>query len=275
MRYVQLDERIVRVGIEVRGRLNWYEGLDIKASGTKFANANQNECQIQIGNLSKGMRDFILTETSPFNLNRTPKSVIVEAGRKSYGTFQIFKGDIASSVPSQPPDISVTLKCLTANFKKGEVVAKNQAGTVKLDRLAKNVADDLGLILEYQAKDKDIANYNYTGGALKQVDKLGELGRVNAYVDDGKLIVKDYNVPLTGRVTVLNLDTGMIGIPEITEQGIKVKFLMDNQTTLGGVLRVTSLIYPAVNGDYSIYKLNFDVASRDAPFYWTAEAKRI
>lgn len=272
---MQLDQRIVRVGIEVRGRINFYDGLDIKASGTKFANANQNECQIQISNLSKPVRDFILTETSPFNLNRTPKSVIVEAGRRSYGTFQIFRGDISSSVPSQPPDISITLKCLTGNFKKGEVVAKNQAGAVKLSRLSQTVADDLGLILEYQAKEKDIANYNYTGGALKQVDRLGELGRVNAYVDDGKLIVKDYNVPLTGRVTVLNLDTGMIGIPEITEQGIKVKFLMDNQTTLGGVLRVTSLIYPAVNGDYSIYKLSFDITTRDTAYYWTAEAKRI
>jgi len=272
---MQLDPRIVRVGIEVNGRLNWYEGLDIKASGTKFANANQNECQISIGNLSKDVRDSILTETSPFNRNKTPKSVIVEAGRRSYGTFQIFRGDIISSVPTQPPDISVNLKCLTGNFSKGDVLARNQAGSVSIKKLSQTVADDLGLILEYQAKDKNISNYSYTGGALKQVDKLGELGRVNAYVDDGKLIVKDYNVPLSGRVTVLNLDTGMIGIPEITEQGVKVKFLMDNQTTLGGMLRITSLIYPAINGDYSIYKLNFDITSRETNFYWIAEAKRI
>jgi hypothetical protein len=272
---MQLDPRIVRVGIEVNGRLNWYEGLDIKASGTKFANANQNECQITIGNLSKNVRDLILTETSPFNQNRTPKSVIVEAGRRSYGTFQIFRGDITSSVPTQPPDISVTLKCLTGNFSKGNVIARNQSGSVRLQRLSQTVADDLGLILDYQASEKNISNYSYTGGALKQVDRLGELGRVNAYVDDGKLIVKDYNVPLAGRMTILNLDTGMIGIPEITEQGIKVKFLMDNQTTLGGLLRVTSVIYPAINGDYSIYKLNFDIASRDTAFYWTAECKRL
>lgn len=271
----ELDPRVVRVGIEVNGQLKIYEGLNIKASGTKFTNANQNECQIQISNLDKETRDFILTETSPFNRNRTPKRVILEVGRRSYGPQQLFIGDIASSVPSQPPDITITLKCLTGNFKKGDVIARNQPGQASLRRISEQVANDLQLKLDYQASDKNIANYAYTGGALKQVDRIGELGQVNAYVDDDKLVVKDYNVPLTGRVTVLNLDTGMIGIPEITEQGIKVKYLLDANTTLGGTLRITSVIYPAVNGDYAIYKLSFDVASRDTPFYWVAEAKRL
>ncbi len=66
----------------------------------------------------------------------------------------------------------------------------------------------------------------------------------------------------------------MIGIPEFTEQGIKVKMLLDNQTKLGGGLRITSSIYPAVNGDYVIYKLGFDIATRDTPFYYIAEAAR-
>jgi hypothetical protein len=271
----ELDPRIVRVGIEVNGIVKFYEGLNVKASGSKFTNANQNECQIQISNLDKQTRDFILTETSPFNQNRSPKRVIVEAGRLSYGTQQIFIGDISSSSPSQPPDITITLKCLTGNFKKGDVIARNQPGQARLKVVSEQVAKDLELALSFQAKDKNISNYVYTGGALKQVEKLGELGRVNAYVDDNRLVVKDYNVPLSNRVTILNLDTGMIGIPEITEQGVKVKYLLDANTTLGGTLRISSIIYPAVNGDYCIYKLNFEIASRDTPFYWIAEAKRL
>jgi len=81
------------------------------------------------------------------------------------------------------------------------------------------------------------------------------------------------NLPLANFITIVNLETGMVGIPETTEQGIKIKFLMDGQTKLGGLLRVTSQIYPALNGEYVIYKLGFDVATRDVPFYWIAEAK--
>jgi len=139
---------------------------------------------------------------------------------------------------------------------------------------AEAVADDLGLSLTFEAEDKRIANYNFSGGALKQVDKLGETGRVDAYVDDSTLVVKRAGAPLSNQIRVLNIDTGLIGIPEITERGIKVKFLLDNVTVLGGALRVKSVIYPAVNGDYTIYKLGFDIATRDTPFYWIAEAQR-
>ena len=270
----EIDPRLMRISVEVNGRLKSYDGLAMTASGCKYANANQNECEVKLFNLDKATRDFILTETSPFNANRTPKRFIVEAGRVSYGLSRIFAGVISSAVPSQPPDIAVTLKALTGNDQKGNIVARNQPGQTTLKNIAQSVAKDLSLSLLFQAQDKQIANYNFTGGSLKQVDKLGEVGNVNAFVDDDSLIVKDSGRALVNTVRVLNIDTGLIGIPEITEQGIKCKFLLDNTTTLGGTLRIQSKIYPAVNGDYVIYKLGFDIASRDTQFYWIAEAKR-
>src|SRR5579871_365254 len=91
----QLDERIVELSIEVNGQINTYQTLAITANGTKFANALQNECQITITNLDKQTQDYILSETSPYNLNRTPKQVTLSAGRQSYGISQIYVGNIA------------------------------------------------------------------------------------------------------------------------------------------------------------------------------------
>jgi len=271
----KIDLRVVRVSIEVNGKLRTYEDLAITATGMKFANANQNECEIKIANLNKETRDFILTETSPFNKNRTPKIVTLEAGRVSYETTRIFAGNVVSATPSQPPDITVTLKCLTGNFQKGNLISRSQAGNSQLRQVSEQTAKDLGLALDYQAKDKTVSNYAYSGAALQQVNKIGELGAVNAYVDDGVLVVKDFNVPLSNRLRKLSLETGMIGIPEITEQGIKVKFGLDNFTVLGGALEVKSVIYPSANGTYVIYKLGFEISNRDQPFCWIAEAKRI
>lgn len=270
----ELDPRIVTIGIEINGQIKTYEGLYFTAIGTKYGNGNQNECEIKITNLNKETRDFILTETSPFNLNRTPKRVIVSAGRKSYGASVIFVGDIASAQPSQPPDITITLKCLTLNFQKGNMISRSQPGTVALSQVAGQVANDLGIGLNFQATNKMLTNYNFSGAALKQVDKLGELGNIDAFVDDNTLILKDSQVPLTNRLRVLNIDNGMVGIPEITELGVKVTFFLDNFTVLGGSLRIESRINPAVTGDYIIYKLSFNIASRDTPFYWIAETVR-
>lgn len=295
MQSVQLDPRIVKLGLEVRGQLKTYQDLAITASGTKYANSLQNECEVSITNLDKDTRDYILTETSPFNLNKTPKILTLEAGRQSYGVTQIFVGNISStakpskskksveerggevndkSSTSQPPDITVTLKCLTGDYLKGVILARNQPGLATLSQVSQQIANDLNVALNFQARDKQISNYSYSGAALKQIDRLNEMGLISAYLDDAVLIVKDLNSALVNRIKIVSSATGMIGIPEITEYGVKVKFLLDNQTTLGGLLRIQSELYPAANGDYVIYKLSFEIANRDTPFYWVAEAKR-
>lgn len=269
-----IDLRILRIGVEINGQLQMYDGLWASASGTKFANPLQNECEVRIANLSKEVREYLLTETSPFNANKTPKRIIVEAGRVSTGTFRLFEGDITECSPSQAPDITLTMKAKTGQFSKGTVIAKSHPAQTPLSRIAKDVAAALSLSLVFEAQDKNISNYSFTGASLKQVDKLSEAGNVNAYVDDKKLVVKDYNVPLKGVSHVLSEQTGLVGIPELTEQGVRVKYLLDPQSQLGGELKLESKINPSMNGDYVIYKLSFEISNRDTAFYTIAEAKR-
>ena len=120
-----LDPRIIRISIEVNGKLKIYSSpLRLTANGTKYGNALQNECVATIDNLDRETQDYLLTETSPYNLNRTPKTIIIEAGRVSYGTAVIYRGNIVSVIVGQPPDITVTLKCLTGNFIKGNIITR-------------------------------------------------------------------------------------------------------------------------------------------------------
>lgn len=270
----ELDPRIVQVSIEVNGKVATYDQIYIKAVGTKYANALQNEMQLTLTNLDKVTQDFILTETSPFNPNRTPKIVRLYAGRQSYGTTLIYSGNVTSAVVSQPPDLTVTLKCLTGNYVKGTVLSRNHPGVATLSEIAAGVAQDTQTILNFQATNKNITNYTFSGSSLDQVGLLGAMGNVNAFIDNDILVVKDGAVPITGAVRELSSSSGMVGIPEITEQGVKVKYLLDNVSRLGGGLQIRSDIYPAVNGLYIIYKLGFEIANRDTPFYYIAEAAR-
>lgn len=271
----EIDPRIVRVGIEVEGRLKMFDGLAVYASGVKYTNSIQNECEVRIANLDRATRDYILTETSPLNQRRSPKRVVVEAGRKSYGTRRIIVGDIISSAVSQPPDIWITLKALTGNFLNGEVVARQQPPVTTVQSIADQISRDLGLSLDFRADNKSVSNYSFNGGVLKQVDRLNEMGDYAAYVDDDTLVVKNTRQPLNDSIKLLNIDSGMIGVPEISVHGIKVKYMLDNVTRLGGAINVRSIINPTANGTYSIYKLGFEVSNRDTPFYYIAEGYRV
>lgn len=270
-----VDLRLVSVVIEVNGQLTRYsQPLNISATGTRYGNANQNEAEIKISNLKQQTRDFILTETSPFNPNKTPKKIYLYAGRQSTGESLIFFGNVVRAAQSQPSDITLSLKCLSENYEKGNVIANTFPYNSQLSEISQKVATDIGASLNFQATEKTIANFNFSGGALDQVRKLAEMGEIDAYVDNGVLVVKDSRIPLSNITTIVNKNTGMIGQPEITEQGIKVKFLIDGQTTVGGSLQLTSELNPAVNGTYVVYKLGFEINSREEPFYWIAEGIR-
>ena len=271
------DDRLLRVGIEIQGEIRLYEGLAITAKGSKFASVTQNETEITIANLDKETRDFLLTEGTPFNRlrNTSRPRIYIEAGRESYGYVGVFDGDITVTSVSQPPDIITTIKALTSNFQKGNIVSTTAPKMSSISSIAQTVGGQLGLTVDFQATDKNVSNYRYDGAALGQIDKINEFGGVDVYVDDDSLVVKDKGVPLTGRTRLLNMDSGLVGIPQFTEFGIKVSFLFDGDTALGSSLQVESEIYPAANGLYDIYRLGFDLANRDTPFYLHAEARKI
>lgn len=270
----EIDPRLVRVGIEIDGQIKYYEDVAIVATGTKYGGENENEAEIKISNMTKETRDYLLTELSPFNKNRKTKKVYLDVGRVSYGYTRIYVGDVIATKVSQPPDISIDLKCATADSQKGNIVARSQPGTSGIKQIAAQAAKDMGLNLVYEAADKQVSNYSFSGGAAKQVGKIGQMGGVNAYIDDDKLVVKPAGDPLQNTMRILNIDTGMIGQPEITEKGIKVTYLIDAESKLGGGLEIQSKMNPAVTGVYTIYKLSFNITNRDVPFYFIAEASR-
>ena len=252
-----------------------YDQLAISANGQKFANPNQGECTISITNLARDVRDFIATETSPFNQNRRPKKITLEAGRVSTGLSLVYTGNVFRSTIGQPPDQVTTIKCLSGQFIKERTIATSLPGTIPLSRIVQQVAADARLGLENQATDRTISNWNFTGSALKQIDKLAAVPGINAFVDNDRLIIKNRAQALTGRLRVLSPQTGLIGIPQPTDRGLRVTMLYDNQTQLGGALEIRSNRYPAFNGLYQIYKLGFSIANRETPFYLIADVTRL
>lgn len=269
-----VDQRRLRVGVEVSGQMREYEGLAITAQVNKGATDTENTAEITLTNLSRDVRNFLLTETSPFNKNRTPKRVYVDAGRVSSGLSRVFIGDVVSASPTQPPDIGLTLSAQTGHYAKGDLVARTGAAKEPLSAIARRVADDLGVRLVFEAQDKLIANWSFSGALPRQIRALGAAGAVDAFHDDAALVVKDRGAPLRNIEKLVDATSGMVGLPEATERGVRVKMLFDPEVKLGGLIRVTSELNPALNGGYTVYSLRYDLASRAAPWYVEAEASR-
>ena len=263
------DPRIVRLGIELENGVNTFEELTISAKGVRYASPQLNECEVVIYNLTAAQRNYLLTQTSPFNPNRTAKLLTLDVGRQSYGTFRLFQGNVIAGSPTQPPDIGVVLRALTGSFALGNILPQNQPAVSKLSTVAQSVASANGVSLNFYATDKNISNYSYSGATANQVDKLAQAGGVNAFIDNNSLTVTDQNQSVPGGPFSINANTGMVGVPEVDEMGVNVRVMIDPALQLGGSAVIESKLNPAANGTYqTIYKMAFEVANRDTPFWY-------
>lgn len=279
----QFDDRIVKVIFTVG---NETETIDtslgdpskpamVVANGTKFADITQNECTLQVGGLSRQLRNMLATNLTPADYTQARKSFQIWAGRVSTGMFLRYEGDVITAVPTQPPNIIMAIRSKTMQFFKQDIVAQSYAvANVPMSKIASDVATSMGLQLQFEATDRTIANYAYTGSKAQQVDKLGSLGGMDAYVDDNTLVCKNKGVSLANSSFVLSAESGMIGQVELTEWGVRVKCFLSPGVDLGGTLVLDTKQNPSLNGSYTIYKTGFQIATNDTPFYDIIEATR-
>lgn len=267
------DKRLLKVGIQAEGAVRYYEDLDITVNAVKNQNWTQNEGSVTIANLTRELREKILTENRLFNRPLGGKNkLVVEAGRESYGYTKLFVGNIRRAIVSQPPDIAVEIEAYTGGNLSLETTAINSREPQKqLSAISNDVAGELGLSLVFEAMDKAIGAFSFTGAKTWLLKKLSEAGNVTAYIDNEQLIVKDRNQPLKGNSFLVSAENGMIGVPELTEMGVSVRTMFSPAVRVGGTLQVQSKINPAANGSYIIVRVGYSLQNRGNDFYCDIE----
>ena len=114
--------------------------------------------------------------------NARVKKVYVYAGRESTGYSLIYFGGIRMVSVSQPPNIKITLQTFTGELQKVETSIRSGGELIRLSVLSQQIASGLGLNLIFEASDRNIGSYSYSGSKLKEVEKLNELININAYI---------------------------------------------------------------------------------------------
>jgi hypothetical protein len=279
------DGRLVSVTLTLLSGPITFQKLAIFARGRMFANAQAGQCELSLFNMTRDQRNQVLTQASPMNLGRVnsangqyvPVNMTLNVGRESYGTFTLFQGNVIACNVTQPPDIGILLRGMTSNYLASVLAGLNQSSVTQLSTIVKGVAASLNIAYEFTATDRQIDNYSFNGGVLNQVQKLNLIGGILAYIDpkSNTLIVHDSDKSRPGGAILVNANTGMVGIPQVTEVGVIVKVMIAPSYQLGGQIEVVSEINPAANGTYFIYKINFDLANRDTQFWYTLECRSL
>ena len=157
----------------------------------------------------------------------------------------------------------------------GGVTSRSYAGAQPVRQVAADLMADAGLAagaLDAIPASADVTNWAYTGQAT---DALGALLRSVgcAFWADGAVIqVRRQGAASRGDAPgfLISAETGMIGSPKDTDEGVEVAMLLNPAIQLGSGLRVVSV---NTNGDFVVVELTHLGDNWEGRFVTTCQAR--
>jgi len=273
----KIDSRLLTAVLTIDDKKININDLHMTCNIVRVAAIKDNKCDLKIYNLNKDTRNYILSNASelyskPNSPKKIPPSIEVYAGYLSTGLYKIFEGEITKASVGQRPDISLDIEAKTAQTARTLFVAKTYSQKINMKSILDDIAKTYNLILIFEATDRDIANYSFTGSLSQQIANLAIITNASIYIDNRNLIAQDKNIALENAVKVVNKKTGMLEVPFLNEYGVVVKTLFDGGLKLGGTLRLTSEENPTTDGDWVVKKLTYQLSNFDNDFYMQIES---
>lgn len=152
---------------------------------------------------------------------------------------ELGKGNVNSFVDILAADGDIALD---SGFAMGSKQANETTARQQIDALAADMGVEVGYVMDLPPGALSRGKVQY-GLARDILRNLGATHNARASIQKGKLQL----VPLGGfipttvaEVVVLNSKTGMVGIPEVTQDGVKTKALLNPNITVSGVVQINN-----------------------------------
>ena len=266
------NKRVCFVEIETidngEKQLKRLDGLSIKGKVSRKAGSSTSTAKVSIANLTRSDITYLSTYTTPYVKPKTKKMINIYAGYENTGWGRIFSGDILTAIPDGKPDTWLNIEAKSLYYQN-RIPLSYGVSNVTTKELGHSIAETLGLDFDWQAtSQKTIDIFNFASSKAQLIKEFNKLDNIKMFEDNGKLKVVDNIIKRPeNTIKVISKNTGMIGIPEPDQFGVKVKTLLDPSLFCGDWFNLQSEILPGLNGYYWIYTLDFTFASRETEFY--------
>jgi hypothetical protein len=284
-----LKKRILNVFLHMPGGdVILDQSLDLHVHVHKDALAPQHLCTVDITNLNKVLREQLLNQFTAWNKRMVERggakpngpnnpyiNVTVEAGYFDGSqniTAVIFVGQVVQVSPSgAPPNLAVKIECYTQQTNK----LTWTSGRPPPNATFKEYVMWAGKLMQVdniicETSMNDSRNWNQSASTHIVGDLLIDIQDayktdVAAYIDNNVLIVRDKDkiVSISGRVTVKDF----IGTPMWTAWGAEFTTLFDPRIILTCAATLESLMNPSLNREFILTSVDYELSSRDVPFY--------
>ena len=267
------DQWIRKVGVVV---FEGEEGLDLSEFHIKFeiVNADENSpnnASIRIFNMAKETINKIKGEFS---------QVVINAGYETGNYGVVFQGTIKQFRVGRESAVDSYIDILAADgdieYNQGFINETFGKGTTNVDVInaaAKAMGttaniDSLKTDAQHLPNIRGKVGWGMARAALRNAASTLDAGWS---IQNGQVIFTDNTGYREGDVVELNTFTGMVGIPEQTGDGIKIKCLLNSRLRIGGLVKINNDdINQLIERDPNAAPFAYNVWSKNATPYYNA-----
>lgn len=224
---------------------------------------------------ARGLRyeDMAQMSTLAFRpLYSARNSVAVFAGDEVDGLSLAFSGSItqASADFNAAPDVSFKIEAMTGYF--GAITPQSPTAVRGAQPAADFIAmqaQKVGFTFQNDGVSAQLNNAIFNGSPVAQARAAARQIGAELIIDDDVMILSPAGGAGKnagggrGNAVLLNKDTGLLGYPVLSNEGVQLKALYNPAFRLGGLVEVESIV-PKASGTWRIIKLTHDLAAFDA-----------
>lgn len=237
-------------------------GLPIVVSVEKPGLPDKNSAKVKIVGLSLDAMQQITTLGFRALTNRN-NTIQIEAGEQGKELSSIFEGEISFATAdfNTAPDIAFEIHAESGSLPALIPAAPlSVQGVTSCENLIKQWAGEIGYNCKNEGVTASVKNSIFNGTAIEKAQTLAIQAGFELLIDDTTFLMMPMSSVRSGTTPYLSADTGLVGYPTLSEDGIKAKCLYMPELQQGGAVEIDSIL-PYASGVWKITRLTHSLAA--------------
>jgi hypothetical protein len=250
------------------GNTKVIEGLATTVEVEKNGLPEKNTAKVAISNLKMSdMEKMTFLAFRP--LQKRKNKIVIEAGIQGQELGMVFKGDIISAFPdfNSAPDVPFQIEAMAAgwSYQIAESPTSIQ-GEEDVAKLMEQFAKQAGFSFVNNNVSATVQNTTFTGSPVQKAQQLAHEVNIELLIDDENFTIQNWGEP-RGDAVLLGANSGLIGYPTFTQDGVEGRSFYNPKLRLGGQIKLQSIV-PKANGYWKLTKLSHSLSAYTTSTQW-------
>lgn len=247
-------------------------GLRVAATIRKYGSPGFDTASVRMYGLPSSLMNQVSTLGAPIPMERD-NNVLIEAGDPINGMSLVFQGTIQNAWQEfdGAPDTYLTIDSVSGAFAAMQPTpAISFPGSADVATIISGIATRIGRTFNNAGVQVTLSNPYFAGTPLEQAQKCARAANVEFYDDGSTFYIWPKTGNRSGAVPLISPQSGLVGYPKYTSQGMQFRCLYNPSILFGGLIKMQSSIQPAC-GTWYVNELTYNLAAQIPNGPWFCE----